>query len=190
MATAWPSRRSFELALRLKGSWGRRSAVVVRYEEATVKEALEFDPKDAGEWAFRFVVERSRPLKDWEAAAVWARRYSIFQQIAKTRFATEEASQGSNDWAPFSSALVWISKETMTPPHVLLAEYTFPQFRALAQGIVWNANSLTKEGQARNAATAAKENPRRTEEQEVAIRAQLRSLEARNAAKHDAGRKT
>lgn len=190
MATAWPSRRSFELSLRLKGSWGRRSAVVVRYEEATVKEALDFDPKDPGEWAFRFVLERSRPLKAWEAAAIWARRDYVFQEIARTMFDMGGAKDAGGEWAPFASALVWVAKETATPPHVLLSQYTFPQFRALAEGLAWNANALTKEGQAKNAAHAARANPKRTEEQEIAIRAQLRRLESRNAAKQYAGRKT
>lgn len=190
MTTVWPARRSFELCLRLKGSWFRRSSVVVRYQEATVKEALEFDPKDPGEWAFRFVLERSRPLKNWESDAIWQRRESIFQEIARSMFDMGEAKNQDCEWSPFSSALVWVAKETSTSPHILMSEYTFPQFRALAEGVVWNANTLTKEGQAKNATLAAKMNPARTESDEIVIREKLRKLELRNAAKYAAGRKT
>jgi hypothetical protein len=190
MSAHWPVRKSFELAIRLKGSWRRRSVHVVRYEEASVKDALEFDPKDPGEWAYRFVLERVRPLRGWEAQALWGRRFSLFQEISRTRFGVPDTDGKPGEWAPFASALAWMAKETGTPPHVLLAEYTFPQFRALSEGIAWNANAMTKEGKARNAALAARHKAEGLGTDEVALRAKLRRLEERNAAKDAASRKT
>lgn len=183
MAALWPIRRTFELSINLKAPLWRKSALAVRYEEASVKEVLEFDPKDPGEWAYRFVLERSRPLKAWEATALWDRRHSLFDTILKTRFAFMDGQEakGGSEWAPFASVIAWLSKETNVAPHVLLSEYTFPQFQALAEGVAWNANASTKEGRAKNAAMAARKRAERTPEEEVAIREALSKLESRTS---------
>jgi hypothetical protein len=182
MAALWPIRRSFELAIGLKGGLWRKSSVVIRYEEASVKEVLEFDPKDPGEWAYRFVMERARPLRAWECAALWARRHSLFESVVKTRFAFLDGKEarGGGEWSPFASVIAWLSKEANVAPHVLLSEYTFPQFQALAEGVAWNANATTKEGRARNAALASRKRAERTPQEELAIREALSKLEGRH----------
>lgn len=180
-AKHWPVRKSFEVTVRLKGRTflvRRRAVLSVRFQEATVGELLDFDATHAGEWAFRFVVERCRKLREWESAALWDARWRVFDMLRDPYFGKDDKTQERpKEWSPFSATLVWLSEHLACPPHVLLATYTPPQFKALAEGLAWNVNAQSKEGQAANKAIANRANMDSVTEEET--RRRLADLEER-----------
>lgn len=118
----------------------------ITYQEATLWEYIEFtQSKDQAIWLLD-------KLKTIDKHIEWGYILEqIVPEFVKTLFKQDNTEQEEwGKWAPFTSSLAIVCKEYCIPPHILMNTYTFRQFNALVEGVVWNYNEQNKKGKAKN----------------------------------------
>lgn len=142
----------------------RKKEIIIKYGWATIRENMEFMACKSEEEVVRFFVwwlekKRGKGFTLRESLKLASSIQRIIQQLLDTAFQVERLdfprAESENANAPYSSTVVFLSKQLGLPPRELL-EYTIQEVAYLSEGIEWNLNAQTEEGQKNNRLYAQK----------------------------------
>ena len=142
----------------------RKKEIVIRYSWATMRENMEFMACKNEEEVIRFFIwwlekKRGKLFSRKENLSIAPSIQQIIQQLLDTAFKVHRVefprSEEENIDVPYSSTVVFLSKQLWLKPRELL-EYTIQEIAYLSEGIEWNMNAKTEEGQKNNRLYAQK----------------------------------
>ena len=149
-------RRTIQLIIEKKVLWRtRKKTIKITYGGATLYQYLQLQQATTDQEKTAFFLEwrknnASKKLSGEDEKAVIANLDKIWGQIIETAFHTERKnSGGSSEFSPYASYLVFLVQELRIEPRKLM-EYTLQEIEYLSEGILWNLNAKSEEGQKQN----------------------------------------
>jgi len=127
-----------------------------KFQTATLKELIEFstwikNEEDLLDWLFRFLCKHGKITKREFKQITPEKVNSILEYLKKTfgKGFFEETKKKTAEKAPISSFFALIMKNSGETTKSILS-LTWGQIMFLSEGIIWNLNAQTKDGQKRN----------------------------------------
>jgi hypothetical protein len=152
-------RKDYELEISI---WNKKK--VFMYQQATAYETLEFielaskENFNVLEWVYDFLNNVCKVKKIPFTNNISRKEYmkyvknfdKIFRVIKDTYFKWAFGKEETEQETLFESYIAFMSKELNIDPLRLLKEYTFEQLTTISDGVIYNINMQTEEGQKAN----------------------------------------
>lgn len=140
--------------------WKMQKEVLITYGGATLYQQMELTNAKTDEEKIAFFLNFIRQntktkLSSSDEKTITQNIESIAQQIITTAFSTKSRGDKSNEFSPYASYLVFLSKELGIEPRVLM-HYSLQEIEYLSEGLLRNLNAKTEEGQKQNRLKAQK----------------------------------
>lgn len=134
--------------------WKRKKEVLITYGGATLYQQMELTKAKTDEEKVAFFMgwikkNTEKKLSPTDELAILPNLERIAEQIIATAFSTKSRGEKNSEFSPYSSYVVFLVQELRIEPRVLM-DYTLQEIEYLSEGILWNINAKSEEGQKQN----------------------------------------